>query len=61
MADSAPLRHLRAPTPMTRKAVSLVAITAIAVTAAAWYWYWHNKTGPSRTAAPIVAVAPPSI
>ena len=61
MADSAPLRHLRAPTPMTRKAVSLVAITAIAVAAAAWYWYWHNKTGPSRTAAPIVAVAPPSI
>lgn len=61
MADSAPLRRLRAPTPMTRKAVSLVAITAIAVAAAAWYWYWHNKTGPSRTAAPIVAVAPPSI
>ncbi len=61
MADSAPLRRLRALTPMTRKAVSLVAITAIAVAAAAWYWYWHNKTGPSRTAAPIVAVAPPSI
>jgi len=44
---------------MTRKAVSLVAITAIAVAAAAWYW--HNRTGPSRTGAPIVAVAPPSI